>query len=57
MEKQSDSVKAVFDRALEIKAGDERIAYLDQACADLPELRQKVEALLRAYEDAGSFLV
>ncbi len=56
MEKQPVSVKAVFDRALEIEAAAEREAYLDQAGADAPQLRQQVEALLKAYEDAGSFL-
>ena len=50
------SVKAVFDRALEMESLVERRAYLDEACAAAPELRQKVEGLLRAYEEAGSFL-
>ena len=50
------SVKAVFDRALEIDSPAERAAYLDEACADAPDLRLKVEALLQAYVDAGSFL-
>ncbi len=56
MEKQPLSVKAVFDRALEIEPAAERKAYLDESCANAPELRQQVEALLVAYEDAGSFL-
>jgi serine/threonine protein kinase/tetratricopeptide (TPR) repeat protein len=56
MEKQPVSVKAVFDRALELVTAEERAAYLDEACAGAPELRQKVEALLEAYEAAGSFL-
>src|SRR5262249_36775174 len=34
----------------------ERQAYLDEACAGAPELRSRVEALLQAYADAGSFL-
>jgi serine/threonine protein kinase len=50
------SVKAVFDRALEITSAAERRAYLDEACAADPEVRGKVEALLRAYDEAGSFL-
>jgi serine/threonine protein kinase/tetratricopeptide (TPR) repeat protein len=50
------SVKAVFDRALEMDSAVERQAYLDAACAEAPELRQKVEALLEAYQEAGSFL-
>jgi hypothetical protein len=50
------SVKAVFDCALEIDSPSEREAYLDAACVGAPDVRQKVEALLRAYVDAGSFL-
>jgi tetratricopeptide (TPR) repeat protein len=56
MAQQPVGVKAVFDRALEIAAGAERAAFLDQACAGQPELRRKVEALLEAYAAAGSFL-
>ena len=56
MEKQASSVKAVFDRALELESAVERAAYLDEACAAAPELRQKVAAPLKAHADAGSFL-
>jgi len=50
------NAKAVFDHAHELRSPAERRAYLDQACADAPEVREKVEGLLRAYDDAGSFL-
>src|SRR5262245_35667351 len=50
------SAKAIFDEAAEIASRPDRQAYLDRACADAPQLRLKVEALLRAYDDAGSFL-
>jgi serine/threonine protein kinase/tetratricopeptide (TPR) repeat protein len=50
------AVKAVFDRAHEIPSEAERQAYLDQACAGDPDLRQEVESLLRAHDAAGSFL-
>ena len=50
------SVRAIFDRALEISAEAERAAFLDQACANLPEVRGEVEALLKAHSEAGSFL-
>src|SRR5262245_34976547 len=53
---QEPRVKAVFVQALEIASPAERTAFLDQACALEPELRRKVVALLKAYEDAGSFL-
>ena len=56
MDKQQLSVKAIFDRAVEIESLAERAAYLDGACAAAPEIRQKVEALLTAYQQAGSFL-
>ena len=50
------AVKAVFDRALEIESSGEREAFLAEACAGDVPLRQKVDALLKAYADAGSFL-
>jgi serine/threonine protein kinase len=51
------TVREVFDQAHEISSPEERSAYLDRACAGAPEVRQQVEALLRAYEAAGnSFL-
>ena len=56
MEKNLLTAKAVFDHAHEITALADRNAYLDQACADAPDLREKVLALLRAYDEAGSSL-
>jgi WD40 repeat protein len=56
MELPDRRVKAIFDEALEIDSPGERAAYLDRACAAVPELRQKVKALLKAFADAGSFL-
>src|SRR5205823_5749448 len=56
MELPDRRVKAIFDDALEIGSPGERAAYLDKACAAVPELRQKVEALLKAFAEAGSFL-
>lgn len=57
MARHVPTVKEVFDQAHEIETPVERQAYLDSACAGSSELRHKVESLLRAYEDAGSFLV
>ncbi len=56
MNKQANSVKAVFDVAVEITPPAEREAYLDKVCAQDEDLRKRVEALLLAYEHAGSFL-
>ncbi len=48
--------KEIFADALEKAEGTERTAWLAQACGDNLELRQAVEALLRAYTEAGKFL-
>src|SRR5581483_6063487 len=50
-----DRLESLFAAALQELPAD-RAAYLDQACADDPALRQRVEALLRAQVAAGSFL-
>ncbi len=46
---------AVFSEARRL-AAEERAAYLDEACAGDGALRQRVEGLLRAGEEAGVFL-
>jgi len=46
----------LFAAALEIGAPDERSAYLDRACGGDDALRARIEALLRAHGQAGSFL-
>src|SRR3954447_21909934 len=46
----------IFIAALQRDDPAERRAYLDEACAEQPELRQQVENLLRLHEGAGSFL-
>jgi serine/threonine protein kinase/WD40 repeat protein len=50
------SVKAIFDEAVEIEEAEARRAYLDRACGDNLDIRCKLDALLQAYVDAGSFL-
>src|SRR5215472_9258545 len=55
MSNRADREVTVFNAALELPA-DQRPAYLEQACAGDPELRQRVEALLRAPTEAGAFL-
>src|SRR6266496_959345 len=50
-----DREVAVFGAARRLPAG-ERAAYLDEACAGNAALRQRVEELLRASEEAGGFL-
>ncbi len=46
----------IFIAALQKEDPAQRQVYLDEACAQQPELRQQVENLLRLYESAGSFL-
>src|SRR5262249_34356337 len=46
----------LFMAALQIEDPIERSAMLDRKCAGEVELRQRVEALLRAFGEAGSFL-
>src|SRR5262249_48981141 len=48
-------VKEIFLTASD-KLPEERAAYLDAACGGDAELRRRVEALLAAHDDAGSFL-
>ena len=52
----ADRVKAVFDQAAEIAPPADRAAFLDNACGGDAELRVRVEVLLRAHAEAGSFL-
>jgi serine/threonine protein kinase len=49
-------VAAIFAAALSHESTNQRAAYLDEACAGDAELRGRVETLLRAYADAGSYL-
>src|SRR3979409_223594 len=56
MVQQSGAFEDIFLAALECGSAEERRAYLDAACADDAVLRERIEALLSAHEDAGSFL-
>ena len=49
-------IVAIFGEALARKSDDERSRYLDEACRTGPQVRGRVEALLRAHSDAGGFL-
>src|SRR5205809_6215281 len=48
--------RTIFLAALDKHDLAERTAWLDEACAGDVPLRQRVEALLRSHETAGSFL-
>ncbi len=49
-------LEAIFFDALEKATPQECAAYLDQACAGDPDLRRRVEKMLAAQAQAGSFL-
>src|SRR5262245_26033606 len=49
-------LRSLFCEALDHATPLEQAAFLDQACAGRPELRARVEALLRAHGEASSFL-
>ena len=50
------SERELFLAALDVPDPADRAALLDRACAGDPDLRRRVEALLRSHEDAASFL-
>ena len=47
--------RTLFEGASSIDAPDEREAFLDQTCHGMPELRQRLETLLRLQESADRF--
>jgi serine/threonine protein kinase len=50
------TLRAIFDEASEMPPGEQRRAWLDQACGGDAALRANVEGLLRSQEEAGGFL-
>jgi serine/threonine protein kinase len=50
------SERSIFLNALDREDPAARAAYLDEACAGRPELRQRIERLLRVQESMGTFL-
>src|SRR5499427_603405 len=49
-------VDEVVDEAIRRASGPDRARYLDEVCGGDLELRRRVERLLRAVSEAGSFL-
>jgi WD40 repeat protein len=56
MAKEQKDIKAIFSEAIEKQTPEEQAAYLDEVCGKDTELRSKIEELLKAHEQAGSFL-
>ena len=52
-DRQPDSI---FCSAIEIESETDRAAYLDKACEDNQDLRDRVEQLLQAHEAASRFM-
>ena len=52
----NSDAKLIFGEALRLNVPAERRAYLDGVCSGNEALRQEVESLLKAYEEAGDFL-
>jgi WD40 repeat protein/serine/threonine protein kinase len=50
------SERSLFLAVLDIEDPTERSAYLERACAGEPALRAQVEQLLKAHQEAGSFM-
>ncbi len=48
------TAQSIFARARELVTSDERRAYLDQACGNDADLRERVEAMLRGQNEADS---
>ena len=47
--------ESIFEQAIQLENAHECATFLDQACANQPALRQKIESLLKAYSK-GTFL-
>ncbi len=52
MDKEPKDIKLIFSEALEKKTAKERSAYLDKVCGNDINLRNKIEALLKAYDES-----
>ncbi len=53
---EKNEVREVFLAAVACDTPEERSRYLDEACQGKPELRRRIEVLLRAHERADDFL-
>src|SRR5436190_76971 len=53
---EQSPAEAIFFAALEKPTAEELVAYLDAACGDDKSLRRRVERLLAAHPQVGSFL-
>jgi serine/threonine protein kinase len=56
MQDPEPNAQSLFAKGIEIPPGPARDAFVTEACADSPALRQELESLLAAYEGSGDFL-
>src|SRR5437667_11505072 len=56
MNSHRPSEEELFEAALQLADPAERATYLQQACGDDLQLRQRVESLLAAHQEAGTFI-
>src|SRR5439155_26576244 len=56
MDKSSPNATSLFERAIELPAGAARAQFVAAQCGSDGALRQEVESLLRANDQAGGFL-
>ncbi len=56
MSNENKCAEDIFHAAREIASLDQRRDFLDDACAETPDLREQVEGLLNAYTCATNFL-
>src|SRR5262249_45473525 len=49
-------LEAMFSEALSKPTPGERAAFLDHACGSDADLRDRIEALLKSHDDAGTFM-
>src|SRR5262245_50301865 len=56
MNDHADVIESLFASALRISSPQDRAAYLNKACDGNSDLRDRLESLLRAYDQAGDFL-
>ena len=54
---QYEKLEEIFSAALKQATTAERAAFLDEACGNDADLRARIEALLKAHEEAETFLV
>ena len=56
MAKDAPKIDVIFSAAIELDSAEERARYVEEACAGDTQLKRRLEQLLHAHFEAGSFL-